>query len=75
MLNAETADTSIPVTDVEFSKYGDFRECWTERWNPTIMRSNPTYNPAIPYSSTQSPAQMVAPMAFVLCWFQWRARG
>ena len=31
MLNAETADTSIPVTDVEFSKYGDFRECWTER--------------------------------------------
>ena len=31
MLNAETADTSIPVTDAEFSKYGDFRDSWTER--------------------------------------------
>ena len=31
MPNAETVDTSIPVTDAEFSKYGDFRDSWTER--------------------------------------------
>ncbi|MED6308422.1 MAG: hypothetical protein VX624_00775 [Pseudomonadota bacterium] len=31
MLDAETLATSIPVTDAEFSKYGDFRESWTER--------------------------------------------
>ena len=31
MLNTETADTSIPVTDAEFSKYGDFCESWRER--------------------------------------------
>ena len=30
MLNAETADMSIPVTEAEFSKYGDFRDSWTE---------------------------------------------
>src|ERR1700679_3327849 len=29
MLNAETADTSIPVTDAEFSKSGDMRYFWT----------------------------------------------
>lgn len=31
MLNAETADTTIPVTDAEFSKSGDARDFWTER--------------------------------------------
>ena len=31
MLNAETADTSIPVTDAEFTKSGDPRYFWTER--------------------------------------------
>ena len=31
MLNAETADTTIPVTDAEFSKSGDPRYFWTER--------------------------------------------
>ncbi len=31
MLNAETADTAIPVTDAEFSKSGDPRYFWTER--------------------------------------------
>src|SRR6202140_2788856 len=31
MLNAETADTSIPVIDAEFSKSGDARDFWTER--------------------------------------------
>ncbi len=31
MLNAETADTSIPVIDAEFTKEGDPRYFWTER--------------------------------------------
>jgi hypothetical protein len=31
MLNPETADTSIPVTDAQFSKSGDPRDFWTER--------------------------------------------
>ena len=31
MLNAELLDTSIPVTDAEFSKTGDPRYFWTER--------------------------------------------
>ena len=31
MLNAELKDTSIPVTDAEFSKAGDYRSFWTER--------------------------------------------
>jgi hypothetical protein len=30
MLNPETADTSIPVIDAEFSKTGDLRYFWTE---------------------------------------------
>jgi len=30
MLNEETGDTSIPVTDAEFSKQGDPRYFWTE---------------------------------------------
>lgn len=31
MLNAELADTSIPVTDATFSRSGDARDFWTER--------------------------------------------
>lgn len=31
MLNAETADLTIPVSDAEFSKSGDPRYCWTEQ--------------------------------------------
>jgi hypothetical protein len=31
MLNAETADTAIPVIDAQFSKTGDPRYFWTER--------------------------------------------
>ncbi len=31
MLNPETADTTIPVTDAQFSKNGDARDFWTER--------------------------------------------
>ncbi len=30
MLNAETADLTIPVIDAAFSKYGDARDYWTE---------------------------------------------
>lgn len=30
MLNAETADTSIPVIDATFSQEGDMRDYWTE---------------------------------------------
>jgi hypothetical protein len=31
MLNAETADTAIPVLDAEFTRSGDPRDYWTER--------------------------------------------
>lgn len=31
MLNAETADESIPVIDAEFTRTGDARDFWTER--------------------------------------------
>jgi hypothetical protein len=31
MLNAETADTSIPVRDAQFTKSGDPKYAWTER--------------------------------------------
>jgi hypothetical protein len=31
MLNAETADTSIPVTESQFTRSGDARDYWTER--------------------------------------------
>jgi hypothetical protein len=39
MLNAETADLSIPVTEADFSKSGDPRYFWTERisaWDEEI---------------------------------------
>lgn len=39
MLNAETADTSIPVRDAEFTKSGDPNYSWTERvlaWDEEI---------------------------------------
>jgi hypothetical protein len=31
MLNAETADTTIPVAEAEFTRAGDARDFWTER--------------------------------------------
>ncbi|MBC7802226.1 MAG: hypothetical protein H7Z10_16550 [Gemmatimonadaceae bacterium] len=31
MLNAETADTAIPVTEATFDRFGDARTCWTEQ--------------------------------------------
>ena len=49
MLNAETADTSIPVTDAEFSKYADFSESWTERLESYDEEIEITlYNPGDP---------------------------
>ena len=49
MLNAETADTSISVTDAEFSKYGDFRDSWTERLESYDEEIEVTwYNPGDP---------------------------
>ena len=64
MLNAETADISIPVIDTEFSKSGDARDFWTERletldeeitltWydigEPLLIHTQPNTDPARPY--------------------------
>ena len=64
MLNAETADASIPVTDAEFSKSGDPRYFWTERvvardeditltWydigDPLLIHTQPNADPGRPY--------------------------
>jgi hypothetical protein len=64
MLNAETADTSIPVLDAEFSQSGDFNYFWTERvvtrdeeialtWfdlgDPLLVHTQPDAQPDRPY--------------------------
>jgi hypothetical protein len=64
MLNPETADQSIPVTDAQFSKNGDARDFWTERldtvdeeialtWyrigEPLLIHSEPFADPARQY--------------------------
>ena len=64
MLNAETADQSIPVTDAIFSKEGDPRYFWTENvaahdedlaltWynigEPLLIHTQPNAEPARPY--------------------------
>jgi hypothetical protein len=64
MLNAETADASIPVTDAAFSKSGDPRYFWTERvaardeeieltWysigDPLLLHTQPNAEPGRPY--------------------------
>ncbi len=64
MLNAETADMSIPVIDAEFSKSGDARDFWTERlealdeeitltWydigEPLLIHTQPNTDPGRPY--------------------------
>src|SRR5213079_2371 len=64
MLNAETADPSIPVVDAEFSKSGDPRYFWTERivthdedialtWysmgEPLLIHTQPNAEPGRPY--------------------------
>ena len=60
MLNEETADTAISVTEAKFSKYIDYRAFWTERieafgeeleltWNnpgdPLLIHSEPGDRP------------------------------
>jgi hypothetical protein len=64
MLNPETADPSIPVTDAAFSKSGDARSFWTERlvardeeidltWygigEPLLIHTQPGAEPGRPY--------------------------
>jgi len=64
MLNAETADTSIPVRDAEFTKSGDPRYFWTEHvfagdeeialtWHdfgePLLIHTQPNQLPNRPY--------------------------
>jgi hypothetical protein len=64
MLNTETADHSIPVTDAQFSKSGDPRYFWTEQvlareeqisltWydigEPLLIHTQPNADPARPY--------------------------
>ena len=64
MLNAETADTSIPVLDAQFTKSGDPRYFWTERvvsrdeevsltWyefgDPLLIHTLPNAKPGQPY--------------------------
>jgi hypothetical protein len=64
MLNAETADQAIPVTEAQFSKSGDPRYFWTETvtargeeialtWydigEPLLIHTQPNADPARPY--------------------------
>ena len=64
MLNAETADTAIPVLEAQFSKSGDPRYFWTERivsrdeeitltWyeigDPLLIHTQPNAEPNRPY--------------------------
>jgi hypothetical protein len=64
MLNAETGDTTIPVTEAAFTKSGDMRDCWTERavtrseeimltWydagDPLLIHTQPNAQPGRPY--------------------------
>jgi hypothetical protein len=64
MLNAETADTAIPIIDAQFSKSGDARDFWTERltarddeitltWyqigDPLLIHTEPNVEPGRPY--------------------------
>jgi hypothetical protein len=64
MLNAETAERAIPVTEAQFSKSGDPRYFWTERvsardeeisltWynigEPLLIHTQPNADPTRPY--------------------------
>jgi hypothetical protein len=64
MLNAETADRSIPVTEAQFTKSGDPRYFWTEQveakgesigltWfdigEPLLIHTQPNADPGRPY--------------------------
>ena len=49
MLNAELADTSLPVFDASFSRSGDMRDAWTESLTSYDEEISLTwYNPADP---------------------------
>ena len=64
MLNPETADTTIPVIDAQFTKSGDPRYFWTEEivaydeeigltWyqigDPLLIHTQPNADPGRPY--------------------------
>jgi len=64
MLNPELADLSIPVTDADFNRSGDYRDFWTESlssyddeisltWHqpgdPLLVHTDPKADPARPY--------------------------
>ncbi|KAA0893184.1 hypothetical protein FQ179_12375 [Pusillimonas sp. ANT_WB101] len=64
MLNTETADTTIPVIDADFSRSGDVRDFWTETlithdeeialtWHdmgdPLLVHTQPNETPGRPY--------------------------
>ena len=64
MLNAELADTSIPVLDARFTRLGDMRTSWTEQvaargedigltWHeigdPLLIHTKPNATPGRPY--------------------------
>ncbi len=64
MLNPELADLSIPVTDADFNRSGDYRDFWTESltsydeeisltWfapgDPLLVHTDPKSDPARPY--------------------------
>lgn len=64
MLNPELADLSLPVTDADFSRSGDYRDFWTESltsfdeeisltWfnpgDPLLIHTDPVSDPARPY--------------------------
>jgi hypothetical protein len=64
MLNGELRDKSIPVTDAEFSRTGDYRSFWTEKaaargeevaltWfdlgDPLLIHTEPSSVPERPY--------------------------
>lgn len=64
MLNDETADTTIPVIDAHFSRFGDMRDFWTETlvtcdeeialtWHdigdPLLVHTQPNETPGRPY--------------------------
>ena len=49
MLNEETADTAISVTEADFSKYEDYRDFWMERIEAFDEEPELTwYNPGDP---------------------------
>ena len=78
MLNEELTDTTIPVTDAEFSKSGDPRYFWTEHVvahdediGADLVRHRRTA--ADPHRAQAS--ARTAPTAYAPCWSRPWARG